>query len=176
MDNKGRLEQLLAHFTNGNVSQFARLLGVRQSTVSTWKSRNTMDYSTIKTALPQVDGNWLLTGMGDMLLPEDGTQSVNVRGDHNTTHVNSHNHTKPDEIEEKATSPLANEALALQTENKYLKTLLEEKERFIKVLLELNRPQNRKDERYVYKQTDQNFTLLIAHQANISSDEAGRCH
>ena len=149
MDNKTLLEHLVEHFANGNASQFARLLGVSQSTVATWKSRNTMDYSTIKAALPQVDGNWLLTGMGDMLLPEDGTQSVSVRGDHNTTHVNSHNHANPDETEEKATPPLANEALALQTENKYLKTLLEEKERFIKVLLELNRPQNKRDERYV---------------------------
>ena len=136
MDNKGRLEQLLQHFTNGNVSQFARLLGVRQSTVSTWKSRNSLDYSSIKAALPQVDGNWLLTGMGDMLLPEEGNQSVSVRVDHNITHVNTPNHAKPDETEENRTPPFTNETLALQTENKYLKTLLEEKERLIKVLLE----------------------------------------
>ena len=74
--------------------------------------------------------------MGDMLLPEEGNQSVSVRVDHNITHVNTHNHAKPDETEENRTPPFTNETLALQTENKYLKTLLEEKERLIKVLLE----------------------------------------
>lgn len=136
MDKKVILEQLLSHFTNGNVSQFAKLLGVRQSTVSTWKARNSLDYWRIKASLPQVDGNWLLTGMGDMLLPEDGAKSVSVRGDHNTTHVNSHNTTILDETEEKSTPPPSNDCQVLQTENQYLKTLLEEKERLIRVLLE----------------------------------------
>lgn len=136
MDNKTLLEHLVMHFTNGNASQFAKLLGVSQSTVATWKTRNSLDYWRIKAALPQVDGNWLLTGMGDMLLPGDGAKSVSVRGDHNTTHVNSHNTTIPDETEEKSTPLPSNDCQVLQTENQYLKTLLEEKERLIRVLLE----------------------------------------
>lgn len=136
MDNKKLLEHLVMHFTNGNASQFAKLLGVSQSTVATWKTRNSLDYWRIKASLPQVDGNWLLTGMGDMLLPEDGAKSVSVRGDHNTTHVNSHNTTILDETEEKSTPPPSNDCQVLQTENQYLKTLLEEKERLIRVLLE----------------------------------------
>lgn len=136
MDTRTQIDQLIKVFANGNQSQFGKLIGAAQGTIGGWISRGNMDERRIKAALPQVDGNWLLTGMGDMLLPEEGNQSVSVRVDHNITHVNTHNHAKPDETEGNRTPPLTNETLALQTENKYLKTLLEEKERLIKVLLE----------------------------------------
>ena len=83
MNNKEKLEQLVLQYAHGNQTLFARLLNVRQSTVSTWKARETLDFVRIKQRFPQVDGNWLLTGEGDMLLPEDNSTSVNVSGNHN---------------------------------------------------------------------------------------------
>lgn len=123
------------HYAQGNQSKFARLIGCNQGVIAGWIRRDSIDAKRIKAALPQVDGNWLLTGMGDMLLPEDGVNSVNVKGHHNTTHVNSHNATKLDGIEEKQAQPCSNELQILKKENEYLRSLIEEKERLIKVLL-----------------------------------------
>lgn len=123
------------HYAQGNQSEFARLIGCNQGVIAGWIRRDSIDAKRIKAALPQVDGNWLLTGMGDMLLPEDGANSVNVKGNHNTTHVNSHNTTKLDETEEKQAQPCSNELQILKKENEYLRSLIEEKERLIKVLL-----------------------------------------
>ena len=135
MDDRRIIEQLLKHYAQGNQSEFARLIGCKQGVVAGWIRRNSIDAKRIKAALPQVDGNWLLTGMGDMLLPEDGAQSVSVKGDNNTTHVNSHNTTKRDEYREKQPNDLNQETQILQTKIEYLESLLEEKERLIKVLL-----------------------------------------
>lgn len=136
MDNRGRLEQLISQFASGNVTQFAKLLGVRQSTVSMWKARNTLDFFAIKETFPQVDGNWLLTGEGEMLLPGDGTSAVSVKGDHNTTHVNSHNTTTHPTASQESGGTGQTDAKVLQTKVDYLESLLAEKERLISVLME----------------------------------------
>ena len=135
MTTREQIDQLIKEFANGNQSHFGKLIGAAQGTIGGWIARGNMDERRIKAALPQVDGNWLLTGMGDMLLPEDNSQSVSVKGDHNTTHVNSHNTTKCDEYREKQPNDLNQETQILQTKIEYLESLLEEKERLIKVLL-----------------------------------------
>ena len=135
MNDRRILEQLLIHYARGNQSEFARIIGCKQGVIAGWIRRDSIDAKRIKAALPLVDGNWLLTGKGNMLLDEDSAQSVNVKGDHNTTHVNSHNTTKSDEHGEKQHFDSDKDIQVLLTKIQYLETLLEEKERLINVLL-----------------------------------------
>ena len=67
MDKKERLEALISHFDDGKPSRFAKRLGVSPSTISTWMSRNTIDYDLIFAKCKDVSPGWLLTGEGNML-------------------------------------------------------------------------------------------------------------
>ena len=68
------VEALIAHFTNGNKAQFAKVLGVSPQTISAWTTRNTFDSELIYTKCRGVSSSWLLTGEGDML--KSGSPSV----------------------------------------------------------------------------------------------------
>lgn len=61
------LSALIQHFSAGNKAQFAKLLGITPQTVSTWLARNTFDADKIFAHCEGVNGNWLLSGKGDML-------------------------------------------------------------------------------------------------------------
>lgn len=61
------LSALIQHFSAGNKAQFAKLLGITPQTVSTWLARNTFDADKIFAYCEGVNGNWLLSGKGDML-------------------------------------------------------------------------------------------------------------
>ena len=135
MDKKSILEQLIIHFAKGNQSLFARLLGLRQSTVGTWSVRKTFNAEQIKAVFPQVDGNWLLTGEGEMLLPDDqGT--IQVGGHHNTTQINSTGNIETAQSSDNEVITLQHAIELLQKDNAALHALLDEKERLIKVLLD----------------------------------------
>jgi hypothetical protein len=135
MDKKSILEQLIIHFAKGNQSLFARLLGLSQSTVGTWSVRKTFNAEQIKAVFPQVDGNWLLTGEGEMLLPDDqGT--IQVGGHHNTTQINSTGNIETAQSSDNEVITLQHAIELLQKDNAALHALLDEKERLIKVLLD----------------------------------------
>lgn len=135
MDKKSILEQLIIHFAKGNQSLFARLLGLSQSTVGTWSVRKTFNAEQIKAVFPQVDGNWLLTGEGEMLLPDDqGT--IQVGGHHNTTQINSTGNIETAQSIDNEITTLQHAIELLQKDNAALHALLDEKERLIKVLLD----------------------------------------
>lgn len=135
MDKKSILEQLIIHFAKGNQSLFARLLGLSQSTVGTWSVRKTFNAEQIKAVFPQVDGNWLLTGEGEMLLPDDqGT--IQVGGHHNTTQINSTGNIETTKSSDNEVITLQHAIELLQKDNAALHALLDEKERLIKVLLD----------------------------------------
>lgn len=135
MNKKSILEQLIIHFAKGNQSLFARLLGLSQSTVGTWSVRKTFNAEQIKAVFPQVDGNWLLTGEGEMLLPDDqGT--IQVGGHHNTTQINSTGNIETAQSSDNEVIKLQHAIELLQKDNAALHALLDEKERLIKVLLD----------------------------------------
>lgn len=65
-------------------SDFAKFLGIKQNTLSTWKSRNTIDYDLIISKCDKIDANWLLTGEGSMLKVDTKTNiSQTITGDSN---------------------------------------------------------------------------------------------
>jgi repressor LexA len=46
---------------------FAKFLGIKPTALSNWYSRGTLDYDIISTKCGFIDGNWLLTGQGEIL-------------------------------------------------------------------------------------------------------------
>lgn len=136
MKDLGQLEQLINEFGGGNQSSFARVSGILQSTINTWMARKNFAPERIKHALPQIDGNWLLTGEGEMLLPEDGSSSVHVSGHHNTAQVNSSGSLEVSNYGTSDTSETEKDVQLLKQEISSLNALLAEKERLINVLLD----------------------------------------
>lgn len=135
MERNEILNTLILHFARGNQSQFARTLNLSPSTVATWVYRKTFDAIRIKAVFPQVDGNWLLTGEGEMLLPDDqGT--IQVGGHHNTTQINSTGNIETAQSSDNEMIKLQHAIELLQKDNAALHALLDEKERLIKVLLD----------------------------------------
>lgn len=67
MDKSQMVNELIAHYSNGNKSQFASLLGIRPQTINSWISRDTFDTELIYAKCVGVSADWLLTGEGDML-------------------------------------------------------------------------------------------------------------
>nr|DAU78162.1 MAG TPA: CI repressor [Caudoviricetes sp.] len=135
MERNEILNTLILHFARGNQSQFARTLNLSPSTVATWVSRKTFNAEQIKAVFPQVDGNWLLTGEGEMLLPDDqGT--IQVGGHHNTTQINSTGNIETAQSIDNEAITLQHTIELLQKDNDALHALLDEKERLIKVLLD----------------------------------------
>lgn len=135
MERNEILNTLILHFARGNQSQFARTLNLSPSTVATWVSRKTFDAIRIKAVFPQVDGNWLLTGQGEMLLPDDqGT--IQVGGHHSTTQINSTGNIETTKSSDNEVITLQHTIELLQKDNDALHALLDEKERLIKVLLD----------------------------------------
>lgn len=67
MDKSQMVNELIAHYCNGNKAQFASLLGVRPQTINSWISRETFDTELIYAKCVGISADWLLTGEGDML-------------------------------------------------------------------------------------------------------------
>lgn len=122
-------------FAKGNQSKFAKAMNANQGTIGTWIARKNFDPERIKRAFPQVDGNWLLTGEGEMLLPDDqGT--IQVGGHHNTTQINPTGNIETAQSIDNEVITLQHTIELLQKDNDALHALLDEKERLIKVLLD----------------------------------------
>ena len=154
MKDVGQLEQLIIAFAKGNQSKFAKAMNTSQGTIGTWISRKTFDPERIKRAFPQVDGNWLLTFEGEMLLPDDqgtiqvgghhnttqinstGNIEIQVGGHHNTTQINSTGNIETAQSSDNEVIKLQHAIELLQKDNAALHALLDEKERLIKVLLD----------------------------------------
>ena len=62
------LERLFIYFKVGTNAALAQRLGVSATTLSNWKSRNSIDYDLLFTKCEGVNLNWLFFGMGEMYL------------------------------------------------------------------------------------------------------------
>ncbi len=73
MTKKERLEAIIEQYSSGKPSVFAKLMGVAPSTISSWLSRDTMDYDLIFAKCENISPEWLLTGKGSMLKGTEDT-------------------------------------------------------------------------------------------------------
>ena len=76
MTKKERLEAIIAHYGDGKPSQFAKSIGVAPSTISSWLARDTFDYELLFAKCENISPEWLLTGEGEMLRPEQSTHTA----------------------------------------------------------------------------------------------------
>ena len=67
MYKKERLEAIIKHYSDGKPSVFAKLIGVAPSTISSWLSRDTLDYDLLFAKCENISSEWLLTGRGEMI-------------------------------------------------------------------------------------------------------------
>jgi phage repressor protein C with HTH and peptisase S24 domain len=61
------LRQIKSHLGFKKDLQFAEFLGISASALNMWYKRKSFDYDIISTKCAEIDGNWLLTGDGEML-------------------------------------------------------------------------------------------------------------
>lgn len=76
MTKKERLEAIIAHYSDGKPSIFARQIGIAPSTISSWLSRDTMDYDLLFAKCEMLSPYWLLTGEGEMLRNEGDEKAL----------------------------------------------------------------------------------------------------
>ena len=82
MEKKDRLLKLIEHYSDGNKSEFARIIGVSPQAVNTWISRNTFDIDIVYAKCVNISPEWLLTGKGPMLKPTTEESQVKVKPIH----------------------------------------------------------------------------------------------
>lgn len=61
------IKQLVEYYSGGNNSQFAKMLGIKPQTISTWLARKSFDIELIFAKCEGISPEWLLTGEGKML-------------------------------------------------------------------------------------------------------------
>lgn len=82
MEKKDRLLKLIEHYSDGNKSEFARMIGVSPQAVNTWISRNTFDIDIVYAKCVNISPEWLLTGKGPILKPTTKESQVKVKPIH----------------------------------------------------------------------------------------------
>lgn len=76
MDKSKIIREIKLYLGFKNDTELADFLGIKQNILSTWKSRNTMDYDLVISKCDFIDANWLLTGEGEMLKSDNNTPIV----------------------------------------------------------------------------------------------------
>lgn len=85
------LNAIKKHYKFKSDAEFARFLGIKPNSLSNWYTRNTMDYERVFSKCVEIDGNWLLSGQGQMLRSQN-----NVTGE---THLSGLNNTVKEDID-----------------------------------------------------------------------------
>lgn len=67
MDKQLIINEIMREKNFSSDAKFAQFLGIKPTTLSSWRSRNTIDYELILAKCVDIDANWLMTGKGSML-------------------------------------------------------------------------------------------------------------
>ena len=66
MEKRDILEKLINHYSGGNKAKFAATIGVTPQLISNWLKRNTFDFEQVYKGCPNVSGDYLLSGIGEI--------------------------------------------------------------------------------------------------------------
>ena len=66
MTKRERVETLINYYADGNRTMFAKMLGITPQTLSNWMKRDTLDFELVHSKCKNLNGDWLLTGEGDI--------------------------------------------------------------------------------------------------------------
>ena len=89
MDTGLIIKELKKHLNLQTDTDLANFLGVSQPTISSWRSRNSLDEKLIITKCNDINPNWLLTGKGDMLKTGTVTYKESENRGYKATEVQS---------------------------------------------------------------------------------------
>ena len=78
MTKKERLEALIAYYSDGKPTKFAKFLGVAPSTISSWLKRDTYDHELLFAKCESISAEWLITGEGKMIIIHGETETKEV--------------------------------------------------------------------------------------------------
>lgn len=67
MEKSSILDKIVDFYTRGNYRQFAEMIGVKYSTVTAWKYRNSFDVDIISAKCKEINYQFILTGEEPML-------------------------------------------------------------------------------------------------------------
>lgn len=73
MTKRERVETLIDYYADGNRTMFAKMLGITPQTLSNWMKRDTLDFELVHSKCKNLNGDWLLTGEGDITKREHVT-------------------------------------------------------------------------------------------------------
>ena len=134
MDKTSMLEEMIIYYTNGNKSLFSRKLGVKPQTINTWLNRNTFDAELIYSKCEYISGDWLLSGVGEMIKSTD-SQNIQITNSAAAVIVNAPINApitaKSESAETHLLALLAEKDKVLEEKEK----MIQEKERLIQILL-----------------------------------------
>ncbi len=72
------IQRLKIYFKVKSQKELAERLGVLESNLSNWKSRNTFDYELLFTKCESLNFNWLIYGKGDVYNDQLGNKDLSV--------------------------------------------------------------------------------------------------
>lgn len=146
MNKSDMLESLINYYTDGNKARFAAMLGIKAQNVSAWITRHTFDAELIYSKCRGVSAEWLLSGIGEMLIEKqkDTENKAIVQGDHSITAVksavslggNATNYAEADVCAVAKPTDSTDNIETLRQRVDLLQQLLADKERTIKILME----------------------------------------
>jgi vacuolar-type H+-ATPase subunit I/STV1 len=79
IDKRVILREIKLYYNIKNDADFARFLGVKPQTLSSWYSRNVFDLELLYAKCVDIDANYLLTGRGEMLRNKTNNQIINSK-------------------------------------------------------------------------------------------------
>lgn len=71
MEKKEILLKLIDYYCNGNKAEFARMLGISASGLSTWILRDTLKPDLVLAKCKYLNPAWLMSGEGEMILKNE---------------------------------------------------------------------------------------------------------
>ena len=134
MDKCSMLEEMIIYYAEGNKSLFSRKLGVKPQTINTWLNRKTFDAELIYSKCEYISGDWLLSGVGEMIKSTD-SQNIQITNSAAAVNVNAPINapiTAQSGHEESHLRALLSEKEKVLAEKE---RMIEEKERLIQILL-----------------------------------------
>lgn len=73
------IEELVNHYTDGNKTKFAGLLGIKPQTINSWILRGTFDAELIYSKCDSISADWLLSGEGSMIKEKESQSMNNIK-------------------------------------------------------------------------------------------------
>lgn len=61
------LERIMAHYGMNSQAEFGRFLGISAQNINSWLTKGTYNVELLAVSLPEISGDWLLTGEEPML-------------------------------------------------------------------------------------------------------------